>query len=495
VTSLPTTVPAWQSLSLKGLFQKGPWELVLLLWVLAGILPGLWVSILWLRASPSVDWKIAACLGWGLGSVLAIPSVRKYFGREGGPRPTLLVAAVSAASAVIVTLVFLTVFRPEMKQASPCAPTIVAGESIWSVRVSYVLPWVLWFLWCRYTLAAFPPIDAKIWEVTHSRFEAYTKALGRLGGRLVTAMVFVMTILGLAYHQFRSLPSTATAELAISTLRLPHAVLIPSDERAELVSLVQRERHRRELAAQTDLANLDFEGARPLIETAACDFLMPGESLNPDILRAHSAFVVLDQLSQRPGDRKLQSSDIVESVLALVPLNGSQETSTPVCPLFFKSAQSNAPVADIDSLSQLSMTHKVVTYHGIQLMDVWLASRPLTASEAVTLEVAIRIYGSVGTDTALVSLVAKRLGKAPAQGPLTIGAGALCASWNLDSIGLRLGPAVRADIGLTDVKPTSPLWLTCFDPIYSRVLWPLYRRTDGLQSFDPHGCGYLPPAE
>jgi hypothetical protein len=479
-------------MTLVDLFRKGPWPIVLLAWLVAlGATLG-WILIPWARASVTAHPDIAALFGAAVGFLLVQPVIARYYARGGDLSPSLLilgtVLALTATSALLPGAL-----APTMARASECAPLVVLGESNAGRAVSFGLPWLIWLLWCRYTLSAFPPIDARIWRESSSRWDAYTRALSGVGYRALAAVGFSCLAVFAAYRQAPQLRVTPDTDHAVEILTNRGSGVLTTHERAALFAVVEMERKRAESRASSALSTLAFDEARSQVEAAVCKLALPGTFPNPELAQARSAFVSLDgEISKKP-EAWQPSPASVEAILTLLPLHADTRGSLLPCPLFLRSAPPEHPVPEIGSMRDLNMQQRVVTYRGVKLVDMWLSILPFGLTQSATLEVAIRVNGAVGTGSAYPALVEKRLGVRPTEGPMTIGAGAMCARWDLGPIGLRLGPEVSPKISFDNLKPDAPLWLTCYDPALSHVLWTIYRREDGAPSWNPHGCGYLPP--
>jgi hypothetical protein len=486
-------VPKRRSIGLIELFRKGPWQIVVLAWLLTAGATAVWVLTPWTRISATANWRIAAAFGAALGFVLARPATARYFAAGSRFAQWLVVGIAAGTLAIAAAQLAPTHLGPLWARATADTPLVVMGESKNGRIGSWGLPLLLWLLWCNYILRTFPPITKRIHDESSSAWDAYKDAVGRLGQRVVVTIVLSGAVAYLAYPETSPGGHADTPDQAMVILTHPVSASLSSAERAELFQKVETERQATEGRIFSDLANLDLEAARSRIDAACCGLVLPGAVSNPELMRLRAAFRTLDQeIAGRNGKDWKPSDAAVQATVSLLPMNADAHGAVPACPKFWRSVEPKTPPREIEKMSELNTTKQVVNYRGVPLLDVRLSVLPLGPTESATVEVAIQISGTVGGGTAYIAEVQKKLGQPPTDGPMTIGNGAMCARWNLDAMGVRIGPAVSPQIALSDMTPRSALWLTCYAPSLSHVLTRLYQRSDGYPSFDPHGCGYLP---
>jgi hypothetical protein len=487
-------VPEWHSLGPIDLFTRGPWQIICCVWLVGLAATVLWVRIPWLRLSTSLDPAVAFGLGSLIGWVICAPAVSRYYARTDRAMPRFIVLVGAIACGTVLLLGSTSFLRPIRAQLFECAPTVFVRESPLGKPATYAIPVSLWLLWCRFILSGFPAVDARTWVASSTMWTAYSRALRKLGVRFGAAVLAGAVCVSLALLHRTDLPPSATPEAIVRALESAPPVFFATAtiSQAALLARVDQARTAAEAEAQSLLFNLDLDRARPVVEAAACQLALPGSSPAESIVAAAHGFHVLDQELPTSAKSWEPSTAAVQAILKVLPLGTEALGIFPPCPLFRLSSIPVSQLRSVNDSGAMTRTQRVVTYKGTQLLDVRLASVNGPDGSAGTLEVAIRVRGVIGSDAAAAAVISRRLGAEPTEGPLSVGNGALCAVWTESSIGVRLGPAVSPDLGNKDLTPGSPLWLTCYDRSLSQLLRPLYYRRDGVVSWDPHSCHYLP---
>jgi len=277
------------------LFRRGPWQIVVAVWLAAAGGTAAWVFTSWTRPSLTANAMVAASFGGMLGFLLSRPAAQRYFARLSDFAPRLVIAVATVSLAGTAAILLPTRLGPITARASACAPLVVMGESKIGSNVSYVLPWLLWLLWCNYILNTFPPVNSLIWDESSSQWDRYGRALSGLGLRTMAAIVVYSGVAVLAHESSKPIRRAKTAADTMAILQNPVSVAMSAADRSQLLSEVEAERQKTESAAFASLANLEFDKARLLVDATTCELLPPGVTANAELVRARSAFEALDR--------------------------------------------------------------------------------------------------------------------------------------------------------------------------------------------------------
>lgn len=490
--AIESGVPRWKSLSVFDLFRHGPWEVILPLWVVGAIITAAWLSNPFFRIIPIADWKICAVIGGLIAGLLSAFAVRRIYADAG-----TLVARMSMVGGMLLGAIALAwaaqgPLHPTTAQASTCAPWVNIRESSLGHYVAFILPVLLYVLWCKFLIMGFPALQSFAQLFPHSlegRLHAYSDSLKKLPFRIGGSIVF---LLFLSIWAWRAISLGSSVNEIIEALRRvpPEALVGKGIAKMALWQRVAEARQQAERDAFSSLSNLKLDEARPLVSRAACDWVLPGQRPSAALLDIERAFRALDgEISGTASETWKPSEVATEAIIQLLPINGGS-SGLPVCPLFWPSTAATS-LPQYVSNGDIRRSVSLVKYRSRDLVDIRLAVLPLSERSGITIEVAMRVVGRTGGSSSLIKELVEHIGGKPSDGPRSIGNGAVCASWNLGRVGIRLGPAVGPSIPDRDMSPDSALWITCFDRSVSPTLYEIYRKPDGASSWDPHGCGVL----
>jgi hypothetical protein len=225
------------------------------------------------------------------------------------------------------------------------------------------------------------------------------------------------------------------------------------------VQKVESLRHARGAEAERRLAAFDFDGARPLVRDAACTLVLPGEAPDANLAATHEAFHALE-LEFRHEMNTYQLSKVSgRTLLALIPMR--VEGNTARLPFLWSAAKTPQEYSAVVTTGRMDgsyQNHKV-----FDALIVMAQGSRNTRNAAV----AMKLLGTVGTDSELPDVVSRRLGVPPMDGVSSVGDGAMCAMWAVGDLRIRLGPATGGAIA---PRAGAQLWLTYYElPVTERM--------------------------
>lgn len=451
------SIPRWRSLTPINLFAGGPWEILL-----PALGAGALVAIAWLvsprvRIAAVTDWRIAAVAGAALASMISVRSFARIWSDARGAWP--FVFASTVAGGVVFAAASQSVFAPALTRASDCAPFVAIGESVAGRIVSYVLPAAMWIAWSFYLLTRFPHIEnvSQLMHGRESRYQPYKRALHLfLPWRLIISAIVVAAVVAATFLFEPRRDDPSRPELMIAMLARADVALIDHARGGIIANRLRALREREQQKALTHLAALELDKARVAVRRCACDWVLPGDSIDPRIAAAEPAFQVIDREIDDWAFAWKPSAATAAVVIRLLPLGSGYDAKPPLYPLLWHES-SPTPIAGARATpAELER----VTYRNESIVLV-RRSTIATESGSVLAEVAMKILGRSARDQALPDAVSERVQSPPSEGPCPLEGGSYCAMWSLGRLKLRLAPDENEPI-----TPDTPLWLTLFDPAY-----------------------------
>jgi hypothetical protein len=449
-------IPRWRSLGPVTLFTSGPWEVVLPTLVLGAFGAVAWLGSPLLRISAVTDWRIAAVAGAALMAMIAVRGFSRLWFEPRGAAP--FVFAASVIGAVAFAAASRTLFAPEMTQAAECAPLVPMAESSMGRAVSYVLPVAMWIAWMLYLLTRFPRIEkvSQLMPGRDSRYRSYARSLRVLlpVRLLLTAVIAGIVVVGVSALDVRVSPA-ASAEHLIAAVAQPTAALTDRARGGQLLSRLRELHAGEQKRAVALLAALDLDAARVAVRRCVCEWLLPGQALDPRITAAESAFRTLDREIDEWAFAWKPSASTGAAVIHLLPIGSAGDGKAPLYPLLWrKSSPRTLPGARITQGDVERVLYRRET--------VMLVRRSViaTVEGQMLVDVSVKILGRSGRDQTLPELVSKRLNAKTSDGPCPI-AGSYCALWSTGRWLMRLAPEEDAS-----PAPDTPLWLSVFDSAY-----------------------------
>jgi len=439
-------MPSWSSLGPISLFQSGPWELILPQWIVALLLILAWIATPGIRVSVVTDWRMAAVVGAALAGTVAVQAFGRVWGdpRVGGSfiLATMSIAAISAAALA------RTVLAPAEEKASACAPPFVSGESAAGHIASYVVPLALYASWCMYLIAHFPKgkREDDDFLASSTRYSRYTRAVKQLLPMRIVLTTLTVIVIGLLALSHRIAPDLPPARL-VSALRNPVNAAVDRASGGAAFRRLANARRAGEDRASAMLAELDLDHARPVVSRCACDWLAPGDHSDIAVADAAAAYADLDEEIDTWTRRWKPSPATASAVLRLVPLRSGAGEMPPLFPLQWQAAGTACEIgATRDESTEVS-------YRGEPVMRLLSTTRG-----TALVRISVKLLGTTGRDDALPSLISRRLGTPPSEGPCPLRR-AYCVSWKSGRFVLRLAPDEEALAAGGD----APMWLTVSD--------------------------------
>lgn len=430
------SIPRWRSLGPFTLFTSGPWEIVLPVIAAGALVAAAWIVSPRMRLAAVLDWRIAAVCGAALAAMISIRAFARIWSDARGAWPFVLASTV--AGAVIFAAASQTLFAPALARASDCAPLVVTEESRTGLIASYVLPIATWIAWVLYLLTRFPRIEnvSQLMHGRDSRYRPYARALRLLLPMRLLLSAILIGVVGTAVY---------ITDLA------PNATALLERTRSD-----GSRRTAEEQKALMHLAALELDDARASVRRCACDWLRPGDKLDPRVAAAETAFRVLDREIDELSFAWKPSATTGAAVIRLLPLGSGYDDRPPLYPLLW---QNSSPPA-LPGARATSGDPTPVMYRNETVM-LLRRSTIATVSGEVLAEVGVKLLGRGGRDPSLPTLVTERVQMPAAEGPCPLAGGSYCAVWSLGRLKLRLGPDEAEPI-----TPDAPLWLTLSDPAY-----------------------------
>ncbi len=440
--------PRTRTMSTAELFRHGLWE-----WVVAGWISGALIAIAWtampvVRNAAVTDPLLLALVCAALAGMAGETARSRYVHRPGAGRLHVTVLMLFGGAAGWVAAGSL--FQPILRRAVECAPLVASGMPTHVSVVSFLLPCITWILWCRYLFAGLHGMGP---DLDPARIRSFSKRFLRLpalrGVLTLIVLAAAAAVIEMRYHVTADQPPRSLMK-ALARGDAASLALLRSRDAMERIAAA---RTSAVAAARERLAALQLDAARPLVRVAACDLVLPGTQIEADLASAESAFARLDDELAYDFATWRPSSVSGRTLLELVPL-GSQG-SAPRFPFLWVGLARNAeaPVAAAEH------DHFDIVYRDQKVMEAWVLSLQF-ANGARNAATTIKLLGTSGLDEGLADVVSRRLARRPAGEIQIVGAGAMCAQWNVEGVDVRLGPALIAGERVT---PASPVWISFFD--------------------------------
>jgi len=473
----------WETISLRDLFARGPWPIVVAGWLLIGAGFGVWAWVAEIRIPIVTQWPLTALAAGFIAWMFSALAAAKFYAfplRRAWP----LFGGFALAGAAVGAACSRAWFQPRPIDTTLCGGTF-AIESPAGRAAAFILPLlglVAWFPWLMLRIPTLRRVERRM--AADSSAEDYHYSLAMISFvpiRAICAAIVLAVLFAVAWSRGH-FDASASSELQLDALaRSPTASAVASARTPSPFARIDGLRRGEEQRALRFLDALQWDEARPAVHAAVCSLATPLARIDPRVRRAEEAFRTLEAEIDAHGGLWRPSADAARAILHLLDVR--RDARGTVFPLVPAQQDSSSP-AEPTSLRSSSF---VLAFHQEPLMEVRVTTARTPAGQPLVMQVALKLAGRAAAETAVFEVLEESLG-GESEGRTLIGAGAPCAVWDGNEGRIRLGPEIAPATTDDELNPTSLLWLT-----WSDARLPSLRPMRSRSGWNAYGCAATAP--